>query len=684
MTKKQGRQRAVWMAVMLAFCSRTEAQVATPSFEPSKVRFPTVRNVIVTCTTAQASIHFTLNGSTPTLYDPVIASGGAVEISRNQTLKAKAWLGVESSSVASMDCLITGQASIGSQHGLATSVTGRVWAWGNQANGRLGNGATTANQILDPARVLTSSGTFDNAATLSAGHQHSLVVDQLGQVWAFGYNGYGQLGNNSTTQAALPVAVLKSATAGDYLTGIRWVSAGEKFSVAVADLGGVFSWGSNASGETGLGLTTGTQKVAAAVTRGDVTGNPPLDGIVEIATGSAFAIAREKNGVEESWSEGEVWVWGLNNYGQLGIGSTTAQSRATKLKIDSSNAFVGAGGLAAGESHIAVIKVDSGNYPAGNTVWSAGIQTFGRLGNGTVSAGTQQYPVQVLKADGTPLMGIVQVASGAAHTLALDKDGHVWSWGYNAHGQLGDGTTTNRGGAVSVMDSTGSNPLSEIVSVTAGGDGTQGSSAAIDTAGRIWVWGRNNTGQLGNGESSAYATTLPVAHAQNHVAEGHPTFTLNSPSLGLPGEVSLSGMIGYVAGGTPVANPENEIDRVEFYVNGAMETSISQGPWAFGMTGVADGAYHCYASVYDLYGQVAMSNSIDFVVGYDPNADPDEDGLTNAEEDVLGTDPYSSSYNGANGAEVYHYDDLGRLIGVTGRRTHTFGYDPEGNIHSAQ
>jgi alpha-tubulin suppressor-like RCC1 family protein len=165
-------------------------------------------------------------------------------------------LGAVQLSAQTTSGLITG----GATHALAISQNGTLYSWGAQADGQLGNGSTATGNVTTATHVLKSGTYFANAVDASGGYNHSLAVDSFGNVWAFGDNADGQLGNNTTVTSDTSVQVLASSTAGNYLTGISSVSAGNSFSLATGTNGALWAWGSNASGETGLGTTTGDQK----------------------------------------------------------------------------------------------------------------------------------------------------------------------------------------------------------------------------------------------------------------------------------------------------------------------------------------------------------------------------------------------------------------------------------------
>ena len=624
----------------------TAAAVEKPVFVPSASDSATALDVAITCPTAGVGIRYTLNGEDPTTSDPFIRSGSTIRIARTAILKARAWDGGVPSDVAEEEFRITGGIAVGNQHALALSVAGRVWSWGNQANGRLGNGASNSDEQVHPVQVSGSGpgGYFEDGLQMAGGHLHSLLLDERGDVWAFGENYYGALGDNSTTDSSVPIQVLKSTTAGDFLGDCVGVAAGERFSLALSSTGEVFSWGYQGNGRLGNGSTAGTQRYALPVLRGDDPAYPALTGIRQIAAGATFGYAREANEMEEPGSLGKVWVWGLNLNGQLGQGNSTTQSRAVPMKLTGGADLTGAWSISGGESHTAIVRWDPNDPALLGTVWTCGNRSFGRLGQGSTSAGSVKYPDLVVKADSSPLAGIVQVASGAAHSLAVDQDGRVWAWGYNGYGQLGNGTTTNSGVAVKVKNPAGTSDLENIVAVAAGGDGSQGASMALAEDGTIYVWGRNNKGQLGNGEVTNYATVLPIAHAQNHVAEYGPSIGLTHSIISdiAPGEVSLTATPAH-SGPGGVSN----IQRVDFYFGGKWIKTLSGPPWTVTASDLTAGDHHAYAIVYDNEGVTAMSPSISVTIDPSLSDDPDGDGLTTEFElTTSNTDPTNPDTDG--------------------------------------
>ena len=177
----------------------------------------------------------------------------------------------------------------------------------------------------------------------------------------------------------------------------------------------------------------------------------------------------------------------------MGIGTTTTpQKNAVQVKTNSSTFLTGIVGIATGGTHSLALKSDG-------TVWAWGLNSSGQLGNGTTT--NQSYAVQVKLVGGAALTGIADIAAGANHSLARKTDGTLWAWGSNANGQLADGTTnpvstSKQLNAVQVKAS--STIFLNGVNGLAGGASF---SLALKIDGTLWSWGLNSSNQLGDGTS---------------------------------------------------------------------------------------------------------------------------------------------------------------------------------------
>lgn len=413
----------------------------------------------------------------------------------------------------------------GQAHGLARKSDGTVWAWGLNTSGQLGNNTTT--QQNSPVQVLTGTGPLTGVASVAAGHAHSLALKLDGTVLAWGYNLYGAVGDNTTTQRLV-------ATPTHGLSGVISVAGGGNHSLALKSDGTVWSWGYNFNGQLGDGTLTerrtpvqmtGVANIRCITARGSRSIAMRNDGkIFSVGDDSYGAFGSGSAG--HTWTpalvpglanlkavsagmfsslaleaDGTLWAFGQNAYGQLGINSVAnAHIPAVTLVLTDVR------GMSAGSYHAAAVKTDG-------TVWGWGFNTSGQVGDGTTTQRNQ--PVQVSSL-GAPLANAIAVAAGANHSAALKNDGTVWAWGANNHGQLGDGTTTNRSTAVQVL--TASGPLTGVVAIETGAMHT----VALKNDGSVWAWGRNSTGQLGNATttSQSFAIQVPLPSAALAVAAG--------------------------------------------------------------------------------------------------------------------------------------------------------------------
>ena len=278
-------------------------------------------------------------------------------------------------------------------------------------------------------------------------------------VWTWGRNEYGTLGNCTTTQRTAPEQV-------GGLKGVTDVAAGCDHSLALKDDGTVWAWGANFHGQLGDGTTT-TYRTGPVKVSG-------LSGVTDVAAGCSHSLALK--------DDGTVWAWGLGENGQLGDG--TATKRTSPVEVSN---LSGVTDVAGGGFHSLALKDDG-------TVWAWGINYAGQMGDGTTT--TRTSPVKV-----SGLTGVTDVAAGGGgHSLAIKGDGTVWAWGPNGAGQLGDGTGTDRTTPVRVSG------LSGVTDVAGGG----GHSLAVKNDGTVWAWGSNFDYQLGVDTTPYWIRTTPA------------------------------------------------------------------------------------------------------------------------------------------------------------------------------
>ncbi len=371
-------------------------------------------------------------------------------------------------------------------HTVSLLSDGTVWAWGSNSNGQLGNHSNSNS--AQPIQVLDATGTgvLSNAIVVAAGYSHSLALKSDGTVWAWGGNQYGQLGNGSSDDSSTPVQVQGEGGKGA-LSGMVATAAGAFHTVALKSDGTVWAWGSNSNGALGNSSNADSSTPVQVLGTGGVG---VLSGVISIAAGLGHSVALK--------SDGTVWAWGYNGSGQLGDGSTT--DRYTPVQVlgaGGTGIFNGAIALAAGAYDTVALRSDG-------SVWTWGYNSFGQLGDN--STDDSLTPVQVVGVEGTGnLTGIVAIASGEHHTVALDASGSVWSWGWNATGQLGNGSGVDSNTPVQVLGTNGKGVLSGVDAITA----TAYDTVALKSDGTVCAWGYNSDGELGNGSTTPSETPVP-------------------------------------------------------------------------------------------------------------------------------------------------------------------------------
>lgn len=333
-------------------------------------------------------------------------------------------------------------------------------------------------------------------------------------------------GSTTSAAATLTISNLPSVS-------VSVVSAGLYHSVALKSNGTVWSWGYTGYGLMGVGSDsvspgvptqaknadgttfTGAVRVSAGgdhtmAVKSDATvwgwgnnGGALGDGSttqrtspvqVKDAAGIPFTTATEvsagQNYTLAVKADGSLWSWGYNGYSTLGDGTTTTRLNPVPVLGTGGGGFTGVSKVAAGQYHAIALKTDG-------TAWSWGYNAYGELGNGSV--GTVALPVRVDVTPGVALASVVSVGAGLYHSVAVTSNGNAYAWGYNANGALGDGTTTNRNRPALVKDLAG-NALTGIVAAVAGDN----YSMFLKSDGTLWATGYNNIGQLGDNTTTAF------------------------------------------------------------------------------------------------------------------------------------------------------------------------------------
>ena len=367
--------------------------------------------------------------------------------------------GTDSTTPVDVTGLTSGVAAVsaGDLHTCGLTTAGGLKCWGHNRSGQLGDGTTTTRTA--PVDVVGLTG---GMAAVSAGREHTCAPTTGGGLKCWGRNNVGQLGDGTTATRTTPVDVVWITS------GVAAVSAGREYTCAVTTVGGLKCWGSNLRGQLGDGTTL------LRTAPEDVLGL--ASGVAAVSAGGSHTCALT--------TAGGLKCWGFNSDGGLGDGTTT--DRATP--VDVAGLTSGVAAVSAGSGHTCALTT-----AGGLKCW--GFNGFGQLGDGTTTERTTPVDVSGLTS------GVAAVAAGFQHTCAVTTAGGLKCWGHNGSGQLGDGTTTDRTAPVDVTGLT-----SGVAAVAAG----ESHTCALTTAGGLKCWGRNTSGQLGDGTTLLRTTPLDV------------------------------------------------------------------------------------------------------------------------------------------------------------------------------
>ena len=405
----------------------------------------------------------------------------------------------------------------GKYHTLALKADGTVWAWGSNFYGQLGiaasktiygnhqtvalddQGRSVSHSFTSPQQVrgVNGQGVLENVISIAAGENSSYALTADGQVYAWGGNMYGEQGNGTyyyvftchsgwywseqtirDTGNYFPMPVLGVGGTGT-LTGVVAIAAGRNYATALRNDGTVVYWGSTETRNDNV------EYGRANFTRDVALGSYSVNGANYMRAG---------DGSNDSYMRtSPVVVLGPGATGRLGDSTGSFNTAA----LPTANRTAKVTKLVGGDMFAAALLSDG-------TVWAWGLNESGQLGDSTTV--NRSYPTQVRAGEqnngSNYLQGIVDIAAGDNHMVALDSLGHVWTWGANANGQLGDGTTAASSLPVRA-DVIGESAVLRI-------DANDNTSAIITTDGSVYGWGDNTKNQLSSGAAgdSGYVTLL--------------------------------------------------------------------------------------------------------------------------------------------------------------------------------
>jgi alpha-tubulin suppressor-like RCC1 family protein len=341
-----------------------------------------------------------------------------------------------------------------------------LWDWGYNATNNLGDSTTTNRS--SPIQA-AGYGFWDSA---SSGSFHSMAIKRDGTLWGWGYNSYGELGlnNNATKTSPVQVGALRDWA----IVSIGGDNPG--FSMGIKTDGTL--WAIGGSGQAGQ-LGTGSGYVGYYISSPVQVG--ALTTWSKISAGGTTQFSGSVGAIK---TDGTLWTWGHNNYGQLGSGTIIDRSSPVQVGTQTNWSSISSAGAS-----MYAIKTDG-------TLWAWGYNAFGQLGLGDITH--RSSPVQV---GALTTWSLVSAGTYRAYSAyAIKTDGTLWAWGYNIYGQLGLGDTTNRSSPVQI------GLLTTWSKVAAGSYHT----IAVKTDGTLWSWGYNNYGQLGQNDTTNRSSPVQV------------------------------------------------------------------------------------------------------------------------------------------------------------------------------
>lgn len=340
--------------------------------------------------------------------------------------------------------------SVGYNHCLAIDYEGNLWSWGLNDFGQLGNNMKD-NKIHDVPVQIVKDKKF---VKIAAGYLYSMAIDEEGNLWTCGYNRYGQLGDGTNINKSSFVKISME-------TKFAQISAGNYHCLAIDVNGNLWAWGQNNVAQ--LGDETRIDK------------NSP----VQVISGTYFKdISAGENHSLAIDSEGNLWGWGDSSYGQAGV----KNGIRTPGKIKEETKFME---ISAGRKYSLAIDSEG-------KLWAVGYNYFGQLGDGTTVDKNSFIQIASDKK-------FVHISSGDSSSFGIDNEGNNWAWGKSGY-FLGIGTYDEK---VLV-------PMQVKIETKLNLIKSNGCNLALDIDGSMWAWGYNGNGQYGNGTKDSVGIPIQI------------------------------------------------------------------------------------------------------------------------------------------------------------------------------
>ena len=454
-------------------------KVVAPALTPAGGSYGASQTVTISTTTPSTTIRYALNGAEPTSASPVYTS--PIIVSATTTVKA-----------------------VASRSGWLDSDSGAASFWITQGSASTPTFLPVAGSYPAPVDVRMVTTTSGASIRYTLDGTEPTLTSPLYQ-WPIAVAASTGIKAKAFKDGSAPSVTGTATYALDM--------AGAVDTPLIAPAGGWFASGPiatvtvQASGATVRYTTSGADPVDTdpIVPSGGITVDRSMVVKVKAWSGSATpsavrradfvvtgAISASEYTSHALKADGTVWSWGDNGYGA--VGDATNTPRPTPVVVPGLTSVVA---IASSTFHTLAVKSDG-------SVWSWGRNDYNQLGD---SSGGRNSPAQV-----AGLTHIIAVAAGRMHSVALRDDGTVWTWGGNGTGQLGDGTTTMRATPAMIAG------LSGVTRIAAGYDDSFAIEGQGAVGGRLWAWGNNASGQLGDGTHLSRKAPVEVSALSNVIA----------------------------------------------------------------------------------------------------------------------------------------------------------------------
>lgn len=356
--------------------------------------------------------------------------------------------------------------SAGNFFSLALSTNGEIYSWGDNQDGQLGDGTHTESRFPNLISIenLQSGESIKN---VYAGHNNAMILTTQGRVFAWGLNNFGQLGVGTTLSSNLPHLVHFSELSS--AESINQISLGKDFTLALTNLGRVFTWGFNSSGQLGDG-TTINQVIPKLISFNGLTTN---ESIYQVEAGQSHSLAVT--------TKGRVYGWGSNLYYQLGSGEWQGWSVPKTITYSGLKTNESIKNVVAGYHNTSAITTTG-------EVFMCGYNSDGQLGDGTTY--NIRNPKRIVFNSLQTGESIKSVSLNYQQTFAVTNLGRVYGWGSNWTGNVGLGTSTLNEKSPRLIGFNGLQLNESVNAISAGYNHT----LSLTTKGRIYAWG---SGELG-------------------------------------------------------------------------------------------------------------------------------------------------------------------------------------------